>query len=468
MRRIRRRLTGIVWLGALLAAFFAASGGGIAEAQGKEDPELRALEMEEELLRSQLEVYLNEVAKWDAKSGRVVFTRKVELGGLEGPVQMLLSNAVETDAAGRLRVKEGVKLRPIMKAVQDFVAAGGMEDVEKLRRYQEDGGDNPFGEGIPPRVMKLVTDLGSALMQQDLLGGSASKPKLGGDGRKGKDDDDDGDEDDDEKGDKDEDDDGDDDDKRQPRRREGGARRERVERRIQELEKELRELEKMLEGRGGGRGEDEDEGEEKDEDDGERKERRRMRLFRFEVPEGREFGFTPEDLEKLRKEFEGFGGPDMERQFGELFRSGDMNELRERVAKAIEEALEGEELQKRFSDMQKRALEFLASPEGQEMQRRIAEFWTSKDAEAMRQRIEEFFRSEQGQDLAERLGEAYKRLQERFEGGAEKEKKSDKEKKTDKKVESEKKVEKVVKERKPDEKKTDKKRDPKRDKPVLF
>src|SRR5687768_7586166 len=125
--------------------------GGLTPAAAQDEPRLD--DLEEQVLRSQVEVYLNEFAKWDETRKRVVIIRREregrggeggssrgagrsELGGLEPIGEMMLQRMTEKGPDGRLILRDNVKLRPFAKVAQDYIAEGGLQDVEAFQRFR--------------------------------------------------------------------------------------------------------------------------------------------------------------------------------------------------------------------------------------------------------------------------------------------------------------------------------------------
>src|SRR5437879_3794680 len=110
---------GIVFAGFLAAAPIGALSPRLAAAQ--DEPRLD--DLEEQVLRQQVENYLNDFARWDAAQHRVVIGRAArggapsELGGMEPLAEMILSKTIEPDDAGRLHLRDSVKLRPFATVV---------------------------------------------------------------------------------------------------------------------------------------------------------------------------------------------------------------------------------------------------------------------------------------------------------------------------------------------------------------
>jgi hypothetical protein len=350
--------------------------GGITPATAQDEPRLD--DLEEQVLRSQVEVYLNEFAKWDETKKRVVIVRREregrggeggegggrgagrsELGGLEPIGEMMLQRMTEKGSDGRLVLRDNVKLRPFAKVAQDYIAEGGLQDVEAFQRFRSGQGENPFKDGMPPRVSKAVAGLLKALNEQTM---GPAKPRQDGDGE-----------------------------------RDGERRREVV------IERERK-------------------------DTGERREEARKgedqprRGIRVRIAE--RLDLEPEEMEQLERyaqemlsQFE----KDVERmrdemrarieEFSKTDRGRDVRErfgrLRRRAEDELRRALDSDQMKERLEDVQRRAMEFLASPEGQEMQRRFLEFLDSDDGREVRRRLDEFLSSEDGRELLRRLADRF-------------------------------------------------------------
>ncbi len=358
-------------LGLLVGAFVALAGFPAAAQQGGGpggDPRLD--DIEEQVLRTQVETYLNEFAHWDTKQHRIVIDRrgegkgKGELGGMEPIAEMLLGRTVKPGENGQLRIREELKLRPFAKVAQDFIAEGGSEDIEAYQRFRRGEGESPFKKGIPPRVQKAITGLLRALNDQP------SAPQL-------KNPDDDGDDDDDRDQDRDRDRKRDRDRDRPPSDSRLRSLRMRIAERLDldpeeldQLERYARELADQLQG----------------------------------------------DVERFRKELRGRVDEFSKSERGEALRDRAAR-LRRRAEDELRRALESEDVKKQLEDAQRRAMEFLASPEGQEMQRRIMEFLDSDNGREIRRRLDQFLNSEQGKDLLRRLSERFLGKRPRPKGG---------------------------------------------------
>jgi hypothetical protein len=382
---------GIVFAGFLAAAPLAAVAPRTAAAQ--DEPRLD--DLEEQVLRQQVENYLNDFAHWDATQHRVVIGRAGrgpggnggggqlpgELGGVQPLAEMILQKTIEPDGDGRLHLRENVKLRPFATVVQQYIADGGIDDIEKFQRFRNGDGENPFKNGLPPRVTKAVAGLMKALNEQTLDDGKKVEKRVEIRVREGARRDGDGDD--------------------RPARRD--ARRSDEPRRDDGRREESRRDDSR---RGGGEQAPSD----------------RARQLRERLAE--RLDMDPEELaelEKYARELADEARRDLERIAGDLhdrfqeFRESDRGrDLRDRAARLerraedeIRRALESEDVRSRLTDAQKRAMEFLASPEGQEMQRRFLEWLDSDNGRDVRRRVEEFMSSERGQDLLKRLGDRF-------------------------------------------------------------
>lgn len=394
---MRRAVSILFGAAAFLATFVGFS---TLPVSAQDDPRLD--DLEEQVLRTQVEIYLNEFAKWDGDQKRVVISRRdgsrgegrggrpSDLGGLEPVAEFVLQKTVEADDNGRLRIKEEVHLRPFAKVAQDFIAEGGVEDIEKFQRFRNGDGENPFKQGIPPRVQKAVTGFLKALNDQTL---NAGKPKAKPD-------------------------DGDDDEARpEERRARAEAEREKAKAQRAKAEMELRRKAERAE--------------EKARADEERKiaarQRSEERRRNLKTWLGDRFEMEPEEMEQLERYMRELGDQaekDMERmreemrarldEFGRSERGQELRErsmrLRRRAEDELRRALESDDVKARLEDAQKRAMEFMVSPEGQEMQRRILEFLESENGKELRRRLDEFLGSERGRELL-------KGLADRFRGG---------------------------------------------------
>jgi hypothetical protein len=363
-----------VLLTSAILAIGLASGPARAQDGGGRDRGAEFDQVEEQMLRDQLERFLNDSARWDKEHERIVFERggTKDLGPLEQPVGALLGRLVAPGEDGQLHLRDGVKLRPFAKVIEQYMADGGMEDIEKFQRMRrEGGGENPFKDGIPPRVTKALAGLMKALEEQGRGGASDGEKKKervvvrrrsGGDDGEGERDD------------------------RRPEPRERGARerparesaggsdvRERIERRIEErLNVDPRALEE------------------------------RLRMLRDMAAQ------AERDMARIRE--------DLERQLDEFARSDEGQRLRRRAESEIRRITESDEFQKGVEDAQKRAMDFLASDRGQELQRRAFEFLDSDEGRELRKRVEEFLASDRGKSFAERFGNALKGFERQRQG----------------------------------------------------
>ncbi len=288
-------------------------------------------QLEEQVLKAQVEVYLNQIARWDADAKRVVLRDPKDVGPLAPTAEVFLGKAAEPIMDGkRLKIKDSVKLEPVMKAVQEFLADGGMEEFQRFERQRRDGGD-PFAGGVPPKLLKLVDDIMAALDEGDSPRRAGARGK--GDGK-------------------------------------GGEKTTRVE--IKVTGPDGKEYTKTFDVPGG-RFNFEFDGEKGD--------------FRF----GRGGngggdggnGGRDERLARLAERAEK-ALSEARRRAEEFMDSEDGQRLRAE----IEAFLEDEEVQKRIQEAQDRVMEFLSSPEGQELQRRFAEFLLSPEGREIRKQLE--------------------------------------------------------------------------------
>ena len=334
-----------------------------AAAQQQDDP--RLTDLEEQVLRTQVETYLNDFAHWDADRKMVVFARpnggggqgQSQLGGLEPIAQMMLSRMVRPDAQGRLHLRDEVRLRPFADVVQEFIKDGGADDIEKFQRFRSGEGENPWKSGPPPRVMKAVAGFMKALDEQTRnLGKAEAKPQDGGRGDA------------------------------EPRRLSARA-------------DAKRDAEKTAEARTA-----------------------RMKKVREAV--GKRLGMDDEELAEIEtyaRELAAEAGKDAERLAGELKERFDAfsktergQQLRDRAARLgrraedeVKRALESEDVKTELAAAQKRAMEYLASPDGQALERRALEWLDTDNGRSVRRRAEELLGSDQGQDLLRRIAERF-------------------------------------------------------------
>jgi hypothetical protein len=358
-------------LGILSLAFVALAALPAAAEQGQPagDDDPRLDEIEEQVLRTQVETILNDVAHWDREKHRIVIDRRGsdegrpgELGPLEPIGEMILGRTIEPDEHGRLRIKSTVKLRPFARVAQDFIAEGGAEDIEAFQRFRNGQGENPFKKGIPPRVQKAIAGTLKALNDQNLglLGGGGGEKRAPVKVAKKRDDGD---------GERDE-----------------GARPEREERRQgEERQVRVRILDRV---------------------------RERMDVSPEEMEAFERYARdladqVERDIERYREQLEQRWEEFSNTPRGQEFQDRAMR-LRQRAEDELRRALESEDMQKRLEAAQRRAMEFLASPEGQEMQRRFMEFLNGENGREIRRRLEEFMSSERGQDLLRRLAERFR------------------------------------------------------------
>lgn len=310
--------------------------------------------VEEQMLREQLERFLNDSAKWDAKQKRIVFERSnaQDLGPMQVPLAAILGRVARPGDDGKLHVREEVKLRPFAKVMEDFMADGGMEDLEKLRRMRSEGpGENPFKDGIPPRVTKAIAGLMKALEAQG---------KQDGDDAPG-------------------------DDEKKAEKKEKPKRAERTEAKKERKLEIPPEIAERLKKRLG------------DMDPAEIEQR--LKIVRDLADQAQR------ELARMRE--------DVEKQLDEFARSDEGQRLRRRAESEIRRITESEEFQKNLADAQKRAMDFLSSERGQELERRAFEFFESDQGRALRKRLDEFLSSDQGRALAEKLGDMMKDFEKR-------------------------------------------------------
>jgi len=350
-----------------------------ALAQSPSDEE-RLEDIEEQVLRQQVEMYLNDFARWDDKKRRIVIGRegqdelekaKGELGALQPVVEMMLARLIEKGEDGRLKIKDSMKLRPFAQVIQDYIQDGGMEDLEAFQRYRSGNGENPFKGGMPKRANKAITGLLKALNDQGKTPKAderrdepderrtarrpeprtteprAPEPERG---------------------------------EPRARRPEGRAPEERAPQGMERLMAELRErVSKRFDL----------EPEEIDE---------LMRYVREMGQEGHR------ELDRMRDEMRE-RMEDMRRSEG----GRDMDERLSRLARRAEDELrrfmESEETQERLSELEKKAMDFIASPEGQELQRKVLEFLASDNGAKIREKLGEFMASDRGRELMKKLGE---------------------------------------------------------------
>src|SRR5437660_11070397 len=105
------------------------AGGGPARAQDGDERGARRSrqqefdKVEEQMLREQLERFLNDSARWDAKRGRIVFEKgnAQDLGPMQVPLATILGRVARPGDDGRLHVRDDVKLRPFAKVVEQFL-----------------------------------------------------------------------------------------------------------------------------------------------------------------------------------------------------------------------------------------------------------------------------------------------------------------------------------------------------------
>jgi hypothetical protein len=300
--------------------------------------------IEEQMLREQLERGLNEAARWDAAKKRIVLRedRAGDLGPMKAPLSAILHRIAEPGEDGQLHVRGDVKLKPFMKVIQDYVADGGLEDIEKLQRLRRDGnkGENPFKDGIPPRMTKAIAGLLQALNDQGKDEGDgeeeAAETRESGPGgaSSGK-----------ERAD------------RGPLGRLPEGLREELRRRVpnsDELETRLR--------------------------------------------------IAAELAEQARRELARVRA-DIERQVKDFAESEEGQRLRRRAASELRRLMESEELRGRMAELERRAMAFLESERGQEAQRRFFEFLESDRGRALRKRLDDFLRSDEGRALRDRFDE---------------------------------------------------------------
>lgn len=337
-----------------LVAAFALAIAGIGRAAAEEDrrpaPE-NFDEVEEQMLREQIERFLNAGARWDADQRRIVFREKMrELEGLEGPISVIAGRLVIPDEGGRLRIRDGVRLRPFAMVIRDYLADGGLEDIEKFQRFR-DGGENPFEDGIPPRVMKAIAGLMKALNEQDFQA----------------------------LGDRDRDRDRDRDERRD---REGRERRRRA---------EAREMEPLD---GAAPRSLRDEAARRlhiDPEDLEARLREAARLARQ----------AEREIARIRKE--------LDRRLDELGVRDRVRGMGRDLENEVRRYLESEDFERRLGEIERRAMDFWNSERGRELQRRAFEFFESDRGKKLQRRIEDFLRSEDGRRFARRLGDLFDR-----------------------------------------------------------
>lgn len=98
---------------------------------------------EEKLLRTQIESHVNRIARWDRKSRQVILRKRGDFGGSEPFLEMLLNRAFQPDKRGLLKLDRKIPLAPVVKIIKRFLAEGGLEKVEKLRRAFKDLKEHP-------------------------------------------------------------------------------------------------------------------------------------------------------------------------------------------------------------------------------------------------------------------------------------------------------------------------------------
>ncbi|MHC4390771.1 MAG: hypothetical protein ACYS22_05550 [Planctomycetota bacterium] len=130
------------------------------------EAQARLKKVEEQFLKAQIETQINQIAKWDKETGEIVLRKSGDLGGAEIPVELLLERLCEPQFEGaRLKIKDDVQIRPFAIAIQNYMAKGGMQDIEKIQK----GEGNPFADGVPDRMWVAIAGLLDALNAQDEL-----------------------------------------------------------------------------------------------------------------------------------------------------------------------------------------------------------------------------------------------------------------------------------------------------------